>query len=49
MVLVFGCHVNGPLGLYAPGLAQELVRRAYTISGASQHLGLYRASGPADA
>jgi hypothetical protein len=39
MVLVLGCHVNGPLGSYAPGLAQELSRRGYTISGASQHLG----------
>jgi site-specific recombinase XerD len=39
MVLVLGCHVNGPLGSYAPGLAQELTRRGYTISGASQHLG----------
>lgn len=39
MVLVLGCHVDGPLGSYAPGLAQELSRRGYTVSGASQHLG----------
>ena len=38
MVLVLGCHVNGPLGSYAPGLAEELSRRGYTVSGASQHL-----------
>lgn len=37
-VLVLGCHVDGPLGSYAPGLAQELSRRGYTVSGASQHL-----------
>jgi integrase/recombinase XerD len=38
MVLVLGCHVDGPLGSYAPGLAEELSRRGYTVSGASQHL-----------
>lgn len=38
MVLVLGCHVDGPLGPYAPGLAEELSLRGYTVSGASQHL-----------
>ena len=38
MVLVLGCHVDGPLGSYASGLAEELSRRGYTVSGASQHL-----------
>jgi len=38
MVLVFGSHVDGPLVSYAPGLAQDLSGRGYTVSGASQHL-----------
>ena len=38
MVLVLRSFATGPLGSYASGFAQELVRQGYTVNGGEQHL-----------
>lgn len=38
MVKVFRSFVRGPLELYVPGFAEELLRQGYTRTSAEQHV-----------